>query len=108
MLHYSPSLLAQFKPSAIGGPPTDISASMDIVFQPFKDIHLGDLKRAEHMETALQLLDLLAALVSKGVVDKSAFESDFCEALYQLKVSNLQELVSVSRGSVVTCCIFTF
>lgn len=95
VLQYSPSLMAQFKLSALGGPPTDITASMEIVFQPFKDVHLANMKRAEHVGTALRLLDLLAALVSKDMVDKSAFQSAFCEALHQLKVSNLQELVSV-------------
>lgn len=95
-LQYSPSLVSQFKPSALGGPPTDISAAMEIVFQPFKDIHLADLKRAEHVETALGLLERLAIAASKGAVDNSAFQNSFCESLQVLRASNLQELVTVS------------
>lgn len=81
---------------------------MEIVFQPFKDIHLADLKRTEHVETALKLLDLLAVAASKGAVDKSAFQNSFCESLQVLRASNLQELVTVSftlyDASVVSRC----
>jgi len=78
------------------GPPIDIPPCIEIIFQPFKDLHLTNLSRIEHTTTSIHLLSLLADLSSTGMIDKVAFQTSFCEALYQLRVPNLQEFVAVS------------
>lgn len=99
-LNYSPSLLAQFKPSAMGGPAGDVVACMDIIFQPFKDLHLSNPQRTDHIANSSKLLSLLADLSTAGMIDKAAFQTIFCEAMYQLRVANLQEFVVVSEEQI--------
>lgn len=83
----------------MGGPAGNVTSCMEIIFQPFKDLHLSNPQRTEHIVTAISLLSLIADLSTAGMIEKAAFQTTFCEAMYQLRVPNLQEFVVVSRTS---------
>jgi hypothetical protein len=80
----------------IGGMPSDFDSCIEIIFQPFTNDHLVNMKRPEHAETALELLSLLSTLVETHMIEKAAFLAGFGQSLAQLQASNFQELVTVS------------